>query len=192
MKKTVRTIIVAIVGVALIIGYYVYLTGKNNNGVENNTEELSAVQELLTTDFEEKYPATPREVIRVFNRFLNCFYNEELSENDIVNLANAQRIFLDEELLDNNPSTQYLQSMKADVQKNHEEKRTIRSASVCGSNEVIYKTVDSRKCAYVTCGYFMKVGKEFQSTTQRYVLRKDSEGKWKILVYYLIQNGEEE
>ena len=81
---------------------------------------------------------------------------------------------------------------KADIYRQineyKEKGRTISSYAICGTDDVIYKTVDGRECAYVTCSYFIKDGKEgFENTYQCYVLRKDDEGQWKILVYYLIE-----
>jgi hypothetical protein len=43
------------------------------------------------------------------------------------------------------------------------------------------------KLAYVTASYFVKEEKKYEKTYQMYVLRKDEEGKWKILTYYKIE-----
>lgn len=187
MKKTIRTIAVVVVCAALIIGYYYYLSMRNDGGAQSKGDEQTEVEQVIGLPIEVDYPSTPREVVKVFNRILKCYYNEDYTDKQLVKLANKQRELLDEELLNNNPETQYMQNIRADINQFKEEKRTISNISMCGTNEVIYKTIDERECAYVTCSYFMKAGNEYETTYQRYVLRRDEEGNWKILVYYVIE-----
>ena len=187
MKKVIRTAIIGVVFLALIGGYYYYLTLRNHSGAESKVSKETPVEHLLGLDLEQKYPATPRAVIKTYNKFLKCMYNEDYSEQEFVNLAEKQRTLFDQELLDNNPQSQYVQDIRADIKKCKSENRSLRNTSVCGSNEVVYKTVDKRDCAYVSCSYFMRVGSDYETTTQQYVLRKDENGKWKILVYYIIR-----
>ena len=187
MKKNIRTIVVVVICAALIVGYYYYLSTRDTGGAQNKGDEETEVEQVIGLPIEVDYPSTPREVVKVFNRILQCYYNEEYTDKQLVKLANKQRELLDEELLENNPDTQYIQNIRADIKNCKEEKRTISSISMCGTNEVIYKVVDGRDCAYVTCSYFMKVGKEYETTYQRYVLRRDDDGNWKILVYYVIE-----
>ena len=94
-----------------------------------------------------------------------------------------------EELLENNPRDQYFEDLKLEIEDYKSQEKTINSASVCSSNEVEFKTIDSRECAYVTVNYFISNGKakSYERTYQTYVLRKDTDGKWKILVFYLTE-----
>ena len=48
-------------------------------------------------------------------------------------------------------------------------------------------TVDGRECAYVKTSYFIKEGADYSKTHQMYVVRKDEDGNWKILVFYKIE-----
>ena len=57
------------------------------------------------------------------------------------------------------------------------------------SNDVEYKEVDGDDCAYVKASYFIKEGNAYSRTYQMYVLRKDADGNWKILVFYQV-NGD--
>ena len=52
---------------------------------------------------------------------------------------------------------------------------------------MLYKTVDGDKCAYVTASYFIKGDDNYSKTYQEYVLRKDEDGNWKILVFYQVE-----
>ncbi|MBE5907061.1 MAG: hypothetical protein E7277_09855 [Lachnospiraceae bacterium] len=187
MKKVIRVLIIGIVFAALIGGYYFYLTTRNGSGAQNETAKQTEVQKLLDEDLINNYPTTPRSVIKMYNRFLKCMYNEKYSDNEFLQMIKNQKELLDSELAAHNPEPQYTESMRKDVKQCKEEERTIRNATVCSGNEVIYKKTKKGECAYVTCTYFMKVGSNYQTTNQRYVLRKDDAGKWKILVYYLIR-----
>ena len=61
------------------------------------------------------------------------------------------------------------------------------NTTVSESNEIEYKTVKKRECAYVTASYFVREGKSFTRTYQEYILRKDGKGNWKILGYHQVK-----
>ena len=89
--------------------------------------------------------------------------------------------------MENNPRDQYLSDLKADIEDYHNKSKTIRSSNVCDSNDVVYQTVDGRECAYVTASYFMNENNSFDRTNEMYVLRKEDDGDWKILVFYQVE-----
>lgn len=187
--KHLKTIIIGVLCAALILGYYYYLSTRDNES--KNQEELTKVEQVIGLDLENKYPSTPRGVVEVFNKILCCYYNEEYTEKEFQDLAMQQRELLDEELLANNPERQFLASVRADAKEYKEKGKLISSYTICGTDDVIYKTIEDRECAYVTCSYFIKNGNSgFENTYQCYVLRKDDAGEWKILVYYLIEEGD--
>lgn len=188
MKKAVKSGIVVVICAALILGYYFYLTYRDRGGAQSDMSEQTEAEKIISMDFINKYPSSPREVVKVYNQMLKFYYNESHKDLDEVRkVAAQQRYLLDDELLLNNPDTQYLQGIQSDINEYKSAKRTISNASVCGANEVVYKTVDGRECAYVTCSYFIKEDKSYKTTYQRYVLRRDDDNRWKILVYYIIK-----
>ena len=109
------------------------------------------------------------------------------TDDELESLADQARKLLDDELLENNPRDQYLSDLKADIEDYHNKSKTIRSSNVCDSNDVVYQTVDGRECAYVTASYFMNENNSFDRTNEMYVLRKDDDGDWKILVFYQVE-----
>lgn len=189
--KNVKAIIIGVLCAALILGYYVYLSTRDNSS--DSVKEQNAVEKMISMSLEgDKYPKAPRKVVEVFNEILCCYYNEEYTDQEFKELVEQQRKLLDEELLENNPEQQFLITTRADADKYKENKKTITSYTICSTDDVIYKTIDDRECAYVTCSYFVKNGdKGFENTYQCYVLRKDDDGQWKILVYYLIEGDED-
>ncbi len=184
-RKTIRVITV-IVAAALIVGSYYYVTVYKSAGVEDNVE-LTEVQKVITKDLEENYPATPREVVKCYNRIQECFYNESYTDEELYDLGDQARMLFDEELLANNPRDAYFDALKADIAEYEEKDKKIVSSDVCDSNDVHFQKIDGDECAYVTASYFIDEAKSYSRTYQMYVLRKDEDGNWKILVFYQVE-----
>ena len=70
MKKY---IFIIIAGVLLICGAFFFFT-KDNGQKET---ELTEVQTIITKDLDANYPKTPREVVKLYNRIVKCYYSEE-------------------------------------------------------------------------------------------------------------------
>lgn len=186
LKKNVRVFIIGAVCIALVVGLFFYVTKSRSASVEDLTE-LTEVQSVITKDLEKNYPATPREVVKLYNRIITCFYNETFTEEELYALGDQIRFLFDEELLNNNPRDEYFKQLKTDIEEYHERSKTIASTSVCSSNEVNYQVVDGDECAYVTASYFINENRTYSRTYQTYVLRKDEDGNWKILVFYQVE-----
>jgi hypothetical protein len=52
--------------------------------------------------------------------------------------------------------------------------------------------VEKDKIAYVTSSYFVREGSSYERTYQEYVLRKDSDGNWKIMGFYQVEGTSSE
>lgn len=191
MKRKIMVGVISVLIVGLVVGGYFYMTQKRNTSEDGNVE-LTEVQKVITKDLDSNYPATPREVIKMYNRILLCFYNESYTDEELRQLGEQARLLFDEELLENNPSDAYFEALKKDIDEYHEKDRTVRSASVCDSNDIIFKTVDKRECAYVDTSYFVNEDKHYEYTYQTYVLRKNEDGRWKILVFYQTEGKSDE
>lgn len=186
MKKKIIRIIVPVVAIVLIVGSYYYFTVRKSASAEE-PKELTEVQKVITKNLEENYPATPREVVKYYNRILECFYGENYTEDELYALGDQARMLFDEELLENNPRDDYFRALKAEIEEYHAKSKKIVSSNVCDSNEVNYQTIDGDECAYVMASYFTEDDKAYNRTNQMYVLRKDEDGSWKILVFYQIE-----
>lgn len=185
MKKL-RGILFAVICVVLVVGCFYYVSHKETSAASEDVE-LTEVQKVITKDLSKNYPETPREVVKAYNRIISCFYNEEYTEDELYKLGDQARVLFDDELLQNNPRDEYFENLKEDIADYEENKRTLASTSVSSSNDVQYKTVDGDECAYVQASYFIKEGSSYKRTYQMYVLRKDEDGCWKILVFYQVE-----
>lgn len=181
MKK-VKVVVIGIICIGLVVGYYYYLSHKNVT-VES---DLTEVQKVVLKDLSgDSYPATPREVVKLYNRILCCYYNEEYTDEEFYQLADQALALMDKELADNNPAEQYYLRVQAEVDSYHEKNRTINNASVCDTNEVKFANIDGAEYAYVEASYFVRDDDGFTKSNQNYVLRKDTEDRWKILAFEL-------
>ena len=179
-----RGMIVLLLLLCMLAGYYFYLSNKGEKDEEVNATK---VQEVLLRDLSRNYPATPKEVVRYYSEIMQCLYNEEYTEEEFKKLADQARILMDQELADNNPAEQYYLQVKNVVDDFREKKKTINNASVCDSNQVKYSTIGGFECAYVTSSYFVREKDGFSKSNQNFVLRKDEENRWKILAFELAE-----
>lgn len=179
MKKNLRVIFAVVLCAGLCLGYYYYLSNR-----DKGDEKLTEVEMVITKDLDKSYPKTAREVVKFYNRILNCYYNEDYSEEQLKDLTEQARKLMDTELQEKNPADSYLDAVKADIEAYEEEEKKIASISMDSTNEIEYKKVEGKECAYVDVQYFIKESKKATRSSQTYILRKDENGKWRILAFY--------
>lgn len=192
MKKAIRIGLTVIFCVSLVVGYYYYLSHRNDKNAAESTTELTEVDKILQRDFDEKYPSSPREVVKWYNRIIQAYYEEDYTDKQLEAMAKQTRKLLDDELLSYNTEEQYLESLKQDIAQYEVAKKKIVQFTVDDSNDITYATVKGESCAYVQSYYFVKEGSNYSRTYQEFVLRKDKQGEWKILTFHLTEGEENE
>ena len=172
------------------LGYYFL----KKEGAASENEALTKVQKITTLDLEKEYPETPREVVKLYNKIISAFHQEEYTQEELEKMCQVAYELMDDELQANNPFDSYLISVQADVELYEARKKEIVQTDVCDSNDVLYKTdsATGEDLAYVSASYFVREDKEYTNTYQMYVMVKDEDGKWKIKVYYQIEAPKEE
>lgn len=181
MKKGgLKSILIVVFCACLCVGYFYYLTQKTGGKEASMTE----AELIVSKDLENSYPKTAREVVKFYNRILKCYYSQEYTEEQLGQMTKQARLLMDEELRQKNPEDIYLQAVKADIASFDEEGKTIYNTSLEESNEIEYKTVKGRECAYVDAVYYVKSKERSERTSQTYILRRDDENKWRILGFY--------
>lgn len=178
MKKA-KSIIIAAVLIALVIGYYFYLSNRQK---EHEETVVTAVQTVINRSLENNYPPTPKEVIRYYSEITKCLYNEQYSDEEFEKMADKLMGLYDDELLEQNPRDNYLLDLKSDVKDLINNGYSIVNYTVSSSTDVEFDTVDGRECAKLYCNYSLKKGARYETSRHEFVLRKDLEsGHWKIL-----------
>lgn len=192
MKKAFRIGISIVICVGLVCGYYYYLSHKNVKSAEDAQDKTTEVEKIIERDFDKKYPKTPREVVKWYNRIITAFYGEEYTDEELEKMADQARSLMDDELLSYNPRDTYLKSLKADIEDYKTRDKIIVQSSVSDSNDITYATVDGEYCAYVDAYYFSREASDYSRTYEEFVLRRDDEGHWKILSFRLTEGDNDE
>ena len=192
MKKAFRIGISIVICVGLVCGYYYYLAHKNAKSAEDAQDKTTEVEKIIERDFDKKYPKTPREVVKWYNRIITAFYGEEYTDEELEKMADQARSLMDDELLSYNPRDTYLKSLKADIEDYKTRDKIIVQSSVSDSNDITYATVDGDYCAYVDAYYFSREASDYSRTYEEFVLRRDDEGHWKILSFRLTEGDNDE
>ena len=189
-KKLLKGIILTAVMVVLIVGYYCYLSSRNEKlnsaqNAEKQAEEMTAVEELLARSEFKEYPTTPVQVVKYYNEITACFYNEQYTEEQLQRLAELTRTLFDKELVANQTFEDYLEALKNDIEVFKAGNIRIYSSEVTPSTDVFYFEHDGYQCARLNSVYSLKSGTNYQTSKEIYILRKDEANHWKIMGFKL-------
>ena len=126
-KKAQNPIVVVVVMAILaaaIIGGFLFV---RNIGTKNQEtrKSKSEVEKLMELDLDENYPGTAREVLKINNRLMKCYYNEELTDEQLKALAMQNQKLFDKELLKRNPYDAYVERLKKEIEGYKKSKVTI-------------------------------------------------------------------
>ncbi|MCI7060996.1 MAG: hypothetical protein MR965_02195 [Lachnospiraceae bacterium] len=184
MTKKILIVFIVVVVAALFVfaGVRIYRTmDGNDNGTGLPKTEAG---KLIAKDLDLEYPGTPTEVVKLFWRLNKCMYNTTMKEKDFQKLYLQQRKLYDDDLLKEkeNSEKEMLSALKKDVKQFEEEKRFISSYIVQEDDQVKYAKVDGKEEATLVASV-LETSKKKKTTESyaKYICRKDSDGKWKIL-----------
>ena len=183
-NNSIKGVLVMVV-LALGVLAYFYVINNRIKQVEKDVEKITAVQELLVRDLNSNYPATPKEVVKMYSEITRCFYGEEYTEEELVKLAKMSRQLFDDELVANQDEDSYLRSLRSEIVLYKQQKRLISSYSVASSADVEYYNFQDAEWAQLIAMYSVKTGGTVEPSKERYLLKKDSNGHWKIYGFRL-------
>lgn len=181
-KSSKQTLIAMIIFCALLIGAY-YFISKDQNKTENSEEiEIETEYEtLVNKDLETTYPATPREVVKLYCRYSKCLYNEALQDEEIEELSQKIRNLYDEELNQNNSEENYLYNLKMEIADFRNNNRTITKIQIAKAEDVQTWTDSEQEYAKMNVAITQKELEVTGKSVEEFLLRKDASGRWKIL-----------
>lgn len=191
MKKYITFIVIVVLMASVVIYSYYKTSIDNKKENEVSAKSDSEVEIIINKDLENSYPATPREVVDFYSRILSCYYGEKCSDAQLEKMVEQSRKLFDEELLKANPIDTYMVNLKNDISEYKQNKKTISTYVIEGSADIEYKTFQSHYYAKVDTVYYVKGKNGTERTFETYTLRKDSNGKWKILYWELTDTNEE-
>lgn len=189
-KSPVKTLILMLFLTAAIVAVYFVMSSKNDqSNVEAKAEETE-VEKLLGKKIEKNYPATPREVIKLYSRMLKCMYGEEMTDRQIEEMSLQVRKLFDDELLEQNPEKAHLDAIEADIAGYRMNGKSIISYNIEKAGDVVYNTIKGRECATLRAYYTVKQKTEYTRSYEEFILRRNEKGEWKILGWRQSSSGD--
>lgn len=181
MSKAKKPMIFIILA-ALIVGYYFYLS---NRKVDNNDSiaKKTPLTEITDRDLEKNYPGTPKSVVTYYSNILKVMYSGNLSDKDVENIAAQLRGIFDDELLTLNPYDEYLKRLQDEIKDYKSAGRTIADYVIENNSNMEFLTYKEKDYAKIDVMYFMHEGKNIIKNYEKFTLRKDDSGRWKILYW---------
>ena len=180
-RRAIKGILIGLVLIALVVGYYFYLSNRKPKEAAEDTETtVSAVQKLLLKNIDDDYPPTPREVLKLYSDITVCFYSEDFTDEELTQLALQIEKLYDEELIANNTPDQYQKNLRWDIKTMKDKNLRVTSYSVASATDVDFFDAGGRSWARLSCTYTIRSGKEAGLAREIFLLRKDDMGHWKI------------
>ena len=177
IKAIVMTVLAAIV----ILGLYMVFTRSKKVGPEESYD-ISVVDEITTTNLEKNYPASARKVVELYAKTMQVLYKEEYSDSQQDKMIAVLAGIMDEELLANQKN--FEGNMKLEVKDRKENDYSI-SYYVIQAKEPEEVMVGGKKMCDVECLYTLRQGSYIDTADYHFVMRRDDNGKWKILGWTL-------
>lgn len=191
MKKAgiVKIVIIVVILAAIVLTFFFYQGHRTRQQAQTEVV-ATVVQSVLMRDLEHNYPPTPKEVVKYYAEITECFYNEEYSDEELLELAAKIQELYDAELIANKSQEQYIEDLKLDISKMKKEKYTIASYEVSASTDVEYFTQDGYSCARLYCTFNLRKGGATgrASSLERFLLRQDEARHWKIMGWELVED----
>lgn len=191
-----KGLVIGLILILLVVGYYYYLSNREVPQPEEPLSDemtMTAVQIALARNLETNYPPTPREVVKYFSEITQCFYNEDLTEDEIYDLGMKIRQLYDADLVANQTEDDYIASLKYDIDEFKKNNRTISNFAPSSSVDVETFTKDGYDCARLYCIYGIKQGELLYNSNMVFILRKDADSHYKIYGWKLVtdEDGED-
>lgn len=187
-KSGVKILIIGIILIVLVCGYYFYLTSRRQKEIQENKVELTAVQNVLLRNLDKNYPPTPKEVLKYFGELAMCIHGQNYTDEEFEQLAAQIQKLYDAELAASNTGEQYLEELKKDVAELKAQGLVISSYSLPSGADVSYYSMDGYDWAKLYFTFNVRQGTNRATSEELFLLRKDDQGHWKIYGWKTVLN----
>lgn len=191
MKKF-RMALTAFLVVALALGAFSYLSNRNTDTPAEKVSDVSDIGKLTARDLDADYPNTPRKVVDLYSQITKSLYDSKLTDTDLEKLCKQSRKLMSEELLLVNPEDTFLENTKAEIEEFKAAKRVVTSYVLEDSGSVEYFSENGLEYASISVKYYVNDKNGYGKSYEDFLLRKDSNGKWKIVGWQVTQASEDD
>jgi hypothetical protein len=183
MKKYIGGIIggVVILGIVIWIVFYTVNNRRNDTIFETGTSTNTEAQAIISKDLDRFYPSTVRETVRLYQRINTCLMSGNYTEEEFYKLTEQLRKLYDDELLALNPADSYEDSLYNEIIAFRNAGNTISVTNVQLESQTEKYTKDGKNMASIVAMFVVKKKKGISRTYEKFVLREDEKGNWKIL-----------
>lgn len=108
-------------------------------------------------------------------------YNGEATDKEVIKLIDKERDLYDKELLKKNEYSEFVRGRKEEIKSYERNKVKLLKFVIEDNDEVRYWQNNKSEMASIKAHIFMSGKKKYKDIYQEYVLRKDKDGRWKIL-----------
>ena len=123
-------------------------------------------------------------MVELYAKTMQVLYREDYSADQELKMISVLSGLMDEDLLAN--QTNLPQSIKKEIQDRKKDDYSI-SNYVIVTKEPEITTVDGRKMCHIDCWYSLRKGTAGTTVLKyRYVMRQDSEDRWKVFGWDLV------
>lgn len=173
--------------VSVVLGVFLVMNQNEDNSIFSKEETLNTeAQSILSKDIDRNYPATVREVVRLYSRISKCYYNETISEEEFTALVEMQRKLFDEEFLENNPLDTFTNNLAAELDAAKAKKHQMVTYRVQKQSSVESWQSDDNHFSSIIASFTMYTKNEgYTRTYEEFLLREDENGRWKIVGWRL-------
>ena len=171
----------------VVLGVFLALNLGEDDSIFSKKEKTNTeAQNILAKDIDRNYPATVREVVRLFSRISKCYYNEVISEEEFNDLVELQRKLFDQEFLENNPLDTFSNNLMAEIDAAKAREQRMAVYRVQKQSSVITWLSEENHFASIIASYTMSAKGEGPTRTyEEFLLREDEKGRWKIVGWRL-------
>lgn len=180
-----KSIVLLALGAVVIVGlYFMFVGTKKDPGEEQYN--LTAVDEITTTNLEKNYPANPRKVVDLYANIMKVLYKEEYTDGQQDKMLEVLQGIMDDELLAG--QSDFKKSIKNEVAERKKGDYSISNYIVQNSEPEVLN-VSGKKMCNVECLFSLRKGSTGTiANYYQFILRQDEDGRWKILGWQVKQN----
>ncbi len=167
-------LLIAIVAVG-IISVYSIVVDRQYDEANENVYPSNAYEILASKDLDKVYPATPSEVLKLYNKYLKYMYNNEVKEEEqFKTLVLKVRQMWSKEWLALNEENSHVESFKDEVTKFMEAGNVMSNYTVSDSATIKdFVTPDGVEGKALQCSYLYKKKKDTVKMYMMFYLLND-------------------
>ena len=186
-KKLAQLIGTLCLVVVVVLGIYLAINLREDDSLfSKNDKTNTEAQAILAKDVDRNYPATVREVVRLFSRISKCYHNEVISKEEFSSLVEMQRKLFAEDFLENNPLETFTNNLTAEIDAAKAKEYQMVTYRVQKQSSVKTWQDGENHFASIIASFTMNAkGEGYTRTFEEFLLREDEAGRWKIVGWRL-------